>query len=263
MVKVINRQDINLVYPINMIKLRMRFYEELNDFLPLEKKKVAFEHAVTEKSSIKDVIESLGVPHTEVDLILVNQQSVNFNYQIQEGDNVSVYPVFESFNISNVTRLRPKPLRVMRFILDVHLGKLAKYLRLLGFDVAYDNQLLDEVIVSRSNEENRIVLTRDVGLLKHKKITRGYWVRQTNSGYQVKEVLNRFDLYQLSKPFSRCIECNGLLETVNKDEVAQSLPPLTIKYYVNFVRCKQCKRIYWEGTHYLRLSKRIKEFLSP
>jgi len=117
----------------------IRFYEELNDFLPLERRKVDFSHEFQRRASIKDLIEALGVPHTEVDLILVNGASVDFSYIVRDGDRISVYPMFEAFDIQTVSRVRPQPLRVIRFVLDVHLGKLARYLRLLGFDTLYRN----------------------------------------------------------------------------------------------------------------------------
>jgi uncharacterized protein len=245
-----------------MTNLSLRFYEELNDFLPPNKRKVCFMHSAPSDASIKDIIESLGVPHTEIDLILVNNKSVDFSYQVCEGDYISVYPVFESIDISEMIHLRPEPLRKMLFILDVHLGKLARYLRLLGFDVVYANNFSDETLANRSQTENRIVLTRDVGLLKNKKISRGYWIRQTNPDKQVAEVLQRFDLTQQIKPFSRCLECNGLLEDVKKNDIVKNLPPLTRNYYSKFMQCNQCKRIYWEGTHYQRLKKWVNKFIS-
>ncbi|EEZ93519.1 Uncharacterized conserved protein [Legionella oakridgensis] len=177
-----------------MITIQLRFYEELNDFLPMERRQKRFSHTLKQQTSIKDVIESLGVPHTEIDLILVNGNSVAFNYLIQDQDNISVYPMFESLDIKEPTRLRPKPLRATRFILDVHLGKLAKYLRLLGFDTVYETNLSDEAIVKRCQKEPRIVLTRDIGLLKNKCITHAHWMRQIELNQQVKEVIRRFDL---------------------------------------------------------------------
>lgn len=236
-----------------MNKVQFRFYEELNDFLPLEKQKICFTYSVSPKAAIKDVIESLGVPHTEIDLILVNGKSVDFSYQLQEEDYVSVYPVFEALDINQIVRLRPAPLRKIQFILDAHLGKLAKYLRLLGFNVEYDNNFSDETIATRSQNEKRIVLTRDVGLLKHKKISHGYWVRHTDPDKQVDEILKRFDLYKQCHPFTRCIACNGILEEVEKNQITENLPPLTQKYFNKFLRCHLCKKIYWEGTHYQKL----------
>lgn len=242
------------------INIHLRFYEELNDFLPLEKRKVCFIHSVLSKTAIKDVIESLGIPHTEVDLILVNGKSVSFTYQVNNDDNISVYPVFEALDISEIVHLRPQPLRESRFIIDVHLGKLAKYLRLLGFDVEYDNHFSDETIIFRSQNEKRIALTRDVGLLKNKKITHGYWIRHTDPEKQVDEVLKRFDLTQQCQPFTRCIECNGLLEIVDKDKIIKHLQLKTQKYYDDFMQCHLCKKIYWKGTHYQHLTDLVHKF---
>ncbi len=198
--------------------INIRFYEELNDFLPKDKKKVTFEHTFSGKMTVKDIIESLNVPHTEIDLILLNGKSVDFNARPESGDRISVYPVFESLDISNVTRLRPEPLRNPRFILDVHLGKLAKYLRMLGFDSLYQNDFEDDEIIEISIKEKRIILTRDLGILKNNKVTHGYWIRSQKPKVQMNEVLNRFDLSNQIEPLNRCIECNGKIAEVDKGQ---------------------------------------------
>lgn len=227
-----------------------RFYEELNDFLPSDKKKVAFVHSFVGTPSIKDVIEAIGVPHVEVDLILVNGESVDFKYILKNNDIVSVYPVFETLDISNVTHLREQPLREIKFILDVHLGKLAKYLRMLGFDTFYSNDNEDKEIIRISLEEHRIILTRDIGLLKVKTVTHGYFIRDQKPIGQLAEVLKHFDMYQAIDPFNRCIKCNGKLTMVEKEKIIQELEPLTRNYYNKFFRCTNCQSIFWEGSHF-------------
>jgi hypothetical protein len=182
-----------------------RFYEELNDFLSKDKKKVTFSYQFKGNPGIKDTIEAIGIPHTEVDLIIVNGVSVDFNYRVKNNDQVSVYPVFESIDISPIVRLREKPLRKTCFILDVHLGKLVKTLRLLGFDALYRNDYADEEIMQIALQEHRIILTRDRNLLKRKAITHGYWIRSTSAEKQLDEVIRRFDLYSHIKPFTRCL----------------------------------------------------------
>lgn len=239
----------------------IRFYQELNDFLPARKRHRQFAHSVKGNPSVKELIEGLGVPHTEIDLILVNGRSVPFSYQVQAGDRISVYPVFESLDISEIVRLRPAPLRTPRFILDVHLGKLARLLRLLGFDAFYDRFYSDDEIVQIAHREKRILLTRDIGLLKHKILTHGYWLRNTDPKKQIKEVLKRFDLLKKIKPFTRCLECNGKLEPVAKEKVLAQLPPKTKIYYETFLECPLCGRIYWEGSHYEKMQKTVQEIL--
>jgi uncharacterized protein len=189
----------------------IRFYAELNDFLPAERKNRASTYAFGVSGSVKDAIEALGVPHTEVDLILANGQSVDFSYLIQNGDKISVYPIFESIDISPLERLRPTPLREVRFVLDTHLGKLAAYLRMLGLDAAYHTDYTDEKLATISLDEKRILLTRDRGLLKRNIIIRGYFVRATSPREQLIEVLRRFDLFRSISPFERCMHCNTLL----------------------------------------------------
>ena len=236
-----------------------RFYEELNDFLPLDRRKIRFLYRFDGFPSIKDAVEAIGVPHTEIDLILVNGESVDFAYHLLDGDDVVVYPVFESLDIGTVTLLRPEPLREPRFILDVHLGKLARYLRMLGFDTLYDNGWDDHEIVRIALEQHRIILTCDVGLLKHGDVTHGYWVRSRNSREQLREVIARFDLVKGIHPFRRCLVCNGEVWPVSQEEVAGELSPRTLKYYSEFHRCTSCGRIYWKGSHWESMRKLIAE----
>lgn len=232
-----------------MKSITIRFYEELNDFLPKEKRKVRFEQKFFGRESVKDLIEAIGVPHTEVDLILVNGKSVNFNYILQDKDDVSVYPVFESFDIKDIQHLRPKPLREPKFVLDVHLGKLARYMRMLGLDTFYKNDLQDEEIVHISLTENRTILTRDVGLLKRGNVTHGYYVRNAEIKKQLDEIVNRFQLENEIKEFTRCIECNSLLKSIEKEKIVDQLPPKVRKYYNEFFICPNCSKIYWNGSH--------------
>jgi uncharacterized protein with PIN domain len=239
-----------------------RFYEELNDFLPSARKKLSFSTSFTGNPSVKDVIESLGVPHPEIDLILVNGQSVNFNYKLMNEDQVSVYPVFESFDISGASHLRAKPLRETKFICDVHLGRLAKYLRLTGFDTNYSKDYGDIQIIGISVNEKRIILTRDRGLLKNRQVTHGYWIRSAYPREQFVEVVEKFDLRKNFKPFSRCLECNGILVDVSKDDVISQLLPKTRQYSRAFKKCPVCERIFWEGSHYEKMKNYIEKILN-
>jgi hypothetical protein len=234
-----------------------RFYEELNEFLSPRRRKVSFDYSFKGNPSVKDAIEALGVPHVEVDMILVNGNSIDFSYRINDGDQVSVYPVFESLNVSNVQRLRPQPLREPKFILDVHLGRLSKYMRLCGFDSLFERDLNDREIVSISVSERRIILTRDRDLLKARLVTHGYWIRSKGSEEQLKEVLRRFDLNNDLRIFTRCLECNGMMRDVPKEEIIDQLMPKTRDYYSDFKKCGGCGKIYWEGSHYERMKKFI------
>jgi uncharacterized protein with PIN domain len=192
-----------------------------------------------------------------VDLILINGSAATFDTQLDDGDRVSVYPVFESLDIGPVAHLRPRPLRSPRFILDVHLGRLAAFLRLLGFDADYANSFDDVTLTRRAVEEGRILLTRDRGLLKRSAITRGYCVRSTDPREQVVEILRRFDLAGTIRPFSRCLACNGVLQRVTKDDVVESVPPRVGESHEVFTRCARCGRVYWRGSHYERLERLV------
>ena len=239
-----------------------RFYAELNDHLPLPQQYKTLEKTFFTSSTVKDMIESFGVPHTEVDLIVANGRSADFSYLVQNGDRIAVYPTFESFDIGSEQRLRPQPLRNPKFMLDVHLGKLAAYLRMLGFDTEYGRSLTDAQLAEVSARNHRILLTRDRGLLKHSAVTHGYWIRETNSRRQIEEVMHRFDLARSVRPFTRCMACNGVLEPASKNEVRNSVPGHSVQRYDEFHRCTQCGRIYWKGSHYERMRRWVKELAS-
>jgi uncharacterized protein with PIN domain len=160
-------------------------------------------------------------------------------------------------DISGVSPLRNKPLRITKFVADVHLGRLAKYLRMCGFDTYFDTDLSDNQIIGISLKERRIILTRDRELLKNKLVTHGYWIRSMKPEKQLKEVLQKFDLKSKLNPFVRCLECNGMIEDVNKKDIKERLLQKTKDFYTEFRRCKICGNIYWEGSHYERMKKFI------
>ena len=240
-----------------MITVSLRFYEELNDFLPLERQKIRFQIKLNHPTSIKDLIESCGVPHPEVDLILINGESVDFGSRISDGDDISVYPVFESFDISGVTRLQERPLRRLRFIADANLGKLVRKMRLLGFDVAFDKRTTKDDIIETMINDNRVILCIDRRLLMRKQVQRGYCIRSDDSNLQTLEVIRRFDLLDFINPFTRCVYCNALVNPVDKAEVLKYLDPKTKEFYDEFTQCPQCKKIYWDGSHTERLQSFI------
>jgi uncharacterized protein len=243
-----------------MAEARIRFYAELNDFLPAELRQREISHRFLDGAAVKDRIESFGVPHTEIDLILVNGEPVDFTYRIQDGDRVSVYPVFEAFDIAGLTRLRPEPLREPRFVLDTHLGKLAAYLRMVGFDTLYGNRTTDEHLAAISRDHRRILLTRDVGLLKRSAVTHGCFVRETDSRRQLAGIVRRFDLARLMRPFSRCMRCNGVLQTRALEDVRGLIPPGAAQLHDQFRQCPDCGRVYWQGGHYRRMRQWVETF---
>jgi len=245
-----------------MKKVFFRFYEELNDFLPSERQKVQFSYEYILDTSVKDCIESLGVPHSEIDLILVNGQPVDFNYLMHEGDTVSVYPEFESFDITADTKVRDSSLREPKFVVDIQLGKLAKYLRMFGFDTLYNNRLTNYDIIKLSLEQKRAILTKSINLLKRKEIVRGYWLRSYYPQEQISEVLKRFDLKNKIKEFTRCIICNSELHLIEKSEIIDTLPLKVIEQQNIFLFCPDCKKAYWKGTHYNKMSFLINTILS-
>lgn len=227
-----------------MPQVFFRFYGNLNDFLIPARKQLTFAHQIKHRASIKDAIEGLGVPHPEIDLILVNGSSVDFAYLLQEGDFIYVYPHGTSSSLEVVSYVRPKPLVVHRFVLDVHLGKLANYLRLLGLDTLYQNDYDDATLAEISSQQQRILLTQDIGLLKRSIVIYGYSVRSSDPKQQVREVLKRFGLYAVIAPYKRCPRCNGLLQAVIKQAVAHRLPHFTRLSYDEFFECQDCSQLY-------------------
>lgn len=245
-----------------MPEVNFRFLAELNDFLPRHQRQVYFTHYFKERPSIKDTIEALGVPHPEVEAISVNGNWVDFSYIIQDKDQISVYPVSCAANIAQKVELRSPLPQVKRFVIDIHLGKLATSLRMLGFDTLYRNDYEDEVLADISSREGRILLTRDRGLLMRGIVTYGYYVRHTNPQQQLTEVWQRFTLKEGVAPLQRCLRCNGLLVPVAKERIFDQLPPQVRQQVNEFHHCQQCKQIYWQGTHYDRMQKFIAEVMN-
>jgi uncharacterized protein with PIN domain len=238
-------------------QINIRFYRELNDFLPADQHNADVSYELKAPRSIKDFIESIGVPHTEIDLIIINGKSVDFNYLLQHGDHIHVHPVNASLALSPLKHCQPAALPYHRFVLDVHLGRLAAYLRMSGFDTLYRNDYDDPTLATISANENRILLTCDRLLLMRKQVTYGYFVRARQPHQQLLEVLSRFDLHDKLKPFSRCMHCNGKTRVVSKKEIQEQLLTDTKKYYSEFFQCETCNKIYWKGSHYQKMKAMI------
>lgn len=245
-----------------MAQAIFEFLAELNHFLPPHKRGVNFIHHFKERPSVKDSIESLGVPHTEVNSIVVNKEAVDFSYIVKDGDRITIYPISISPEITPIVSLQPPPPEVFRFILDVHLGKLASSLRMLGFDTLYRNDYEDAEIAEISATEARIALTRDRGVLMRSIVTYGYYVRETNPDRQIIEVLRRFNLFDAIEPFRRCIRCNGEIKYVDKELILDLLPHQTREEIDRFHRCTSCGQVYWQGSHYERMEQLIEEVIS-
>jgi uncharacterized protein len=239
-----------------MTEVTVRAYGALNDFLPPHRRQVSWQHPVDGRPSVKDVVERIGIPHPEIDLLLVNGASVAFDHIIRGGDRIVVFPRFVTLDITTLTRVRPRPLEAIRFVADVHLGKLARRLRLAGIDTAYREDADDAALAELAHREERILLTRDQGLLKRRVVTHGYFIRAINPHGQFVEVLRRFGALDW-QPFSRCLRCNHVLERVPKSAVDAALQPRTREHYDQFERCSGCGRVYWRGSHWRRLRHAI------
>lgn len=240
----------------------IRFYGELNDFLGSQSRQRDQDCYFYGIRSVKDLIESFSVPHVEVDLILVNGEPVGFERIVGDGDRVSVYPAFVYIEIDEVSRIQRSEQGGSRFVLDVHLGTLARYLRLLGFDADYDSQRDDPEIARIAYEEERILLTRDRRLLMRSSVERGRIIRNKYPLLQAAEVLERFGLCREIRPFTRCIQCNGNIEPVpfgsqEYKELQEHVPPGVKSWCSEYQRCRRCGKIYWRGSHYDNMEKLI------
>jgi len=230
---------------------QFRFHAELNDLLPRSRREASISLAFNPGQSLKHLVESLGVPHTEIQNARVNGVPVELSYRVQDGDRVEVFPA--------------GPIRLdgeRRFILDNHLGRLAAYLRMLGFDCLYRNDYQDDELAAASSVQGRILLTRDKHLLMRTQVQFGYWVRSKVPRRQLEEVVRRFDLAPAVRPFQRCVRCNGLLQPVSKAEILHRLEPLTRQYYDEFRRCPDCGQIYWKGSHFARMQRLVEQVIA-
>ena len=249
-----------------MYTVTLLFHDDLNFFLPSRPRDTAFTVTFKGKRSVKDLIESLGVPHVEADIIIVREKPAGFTYMVMDGDHIEIYPYDHTQPVPEAVRLIPPPYSDPRFICDVHLRKLARSLRLLGFDVRFDESLDDAAISLIALSENRIILTRDRRLLMRKVVTLGYTVRSTDPDEQIIEILRRFHLLDRCSSFTRCIECNGNIEWLDLSDESNSsdisrIPPGVIIWCDEYYRCAVCRRIYWKGSHYDRLIRKTETIL--
>jgi uncharacterized protein len=240
-----------------MVMATFRFYEELNDFLPRARRGRPFASPCARAATTKHMIEALGVPHTEVALVLVNGAPGSFDQLIEEGDRIAAYP-----GRAGRRALPPKASHGTapagpRFVADAHLGGLARLLRMAGFDTLYDNYFSDEAIEAIAAREGRVVLTRDRELLKRRTISQGCYLHAIKPEQQLRELVDRLGLAPGSAPFSLCLHCNAPLRAVDRSDVLDKLPPAVRCAHDQFTTCDQCGRVYWKGSHW----KRMKELL--
>jgi len=252
-----------------------RFYGDLNDFLSPGYRQRSLPFKFDVAPAVKDTIESFGVPHVEVRIILINQQTAGFDYIIQPGDYISVFPEFGNYVNDNLFERSGiilvngymdthSGLNQPCFIADGHLGKLVKYLRMLGVDVRYHKQATDEWLIRQALTYNRILLTRDFGLLRDRRLKMGHYVRYVNWPQQVIEIVHRFRLMPLAayQYFSRCLKCNVQLKSISKEQVKPYVPQKVWHQFEIFYTCCVCGRFYWPGGHYRRMRKRLNELLA-
>jgi uncharacterized protein with PIN domain len=236
-----------------MVCATFRFYGELNDFLPRERKGRDITAPCARMATTKHMIEALGVPHTEVELVLVNGENAGLDLLLEEGDRVAVYPHFTRFDVSDLRRAPLLPPGRIRFVADAHLGGLARLLRMAGFDTIYDNSLSGDQVEALAADQERVVLTRDRELLKRRGIDQGCYVRAQRPEAQLRDLFEHLGLAERARPFTRCLHDNAPLRSVAKGEVLDRLPPQVAATQDEFNTCDLCGRVYWKGSHWQRM----------
>jgi hypothetical protein len=249
----VNESKLKLRWTFGGTAAFFRFYGELSDFLPPARRGRMLLHRFDVSPSVKAAIEGFGVPHPEVGLIVANREAVDFSYAVGSGDFIGVYPAFHSIDVSSLVALRPPLEGTPRFVLDVHLGRLAAYLRLMGFDSLYRNHAPDDELAREAGSGGRVLLTRDRGLLKRNEVFYGYWLRATEPRRQLLDVVRRYDLIGHADLFTRCLVCNTVLDIVDKGAVAAAMPERAREQFDELRRCPGCARVYWKGSHYRRM----------
>ncbi|MDH3973635.1 MAG: Mut7-C ubiquitin/RNAse domain-containing protein [Deltaproteobacteria bacterium] len=249
----------NLFVSIMARLSEFEFFSSLRYFLPEEFKNGTLEYPFNGSPSVKDAIEALGAPHTEVAFIICNGRPVDFTFQLKGGENIAVYPYHHRRGKTEKPISPLMPPKRPSFIADVHLGRLARFMRVAGFDTLYEKEDPgDETIAAVASKESRIVLTRDVGLLKRSVVHYGYILRSSSSRLQFSEVVERYSLKPIFRPFGRCVHCNGLIGKIKKKEIESSLPEGIRRDFDKFFICSECSHVYWEGSHYKRISDMLK-----
>ncbi|NBD09866.1 MULTISPECIES: Mut7-C RNAse domain-containing protein [Corallococcus] len=239
-------------------QLTVRFHGALNDFLAPERRGQVLTQVLQGSPSVKDLIESLGPPHPEVDVVLVDGEPVGFGHRVEADTRVDVYPV--TVRVSRVaaeSRVGPPLPAMPRFVLDVGLGRLSGFLRMLGFDTLWRNDFADDFLARLSRDESRVLLTRDLGLLKRSEVVHGYFPRATDPAHQLVEVVRRYGLTSRMKPFSRCLACNAPLSPATPEEVRGRIPEGVAERQSHFRQCPGCQRVFWPGTHHERMQNLV------
>jgi len=248
-----------------MARVTIYFRGDLKELLPTGKKGENHPLTISGKRSAKDLIESFGIPHTEVGHVLTNEKAVDLSYILRDGDRLEVHPAAVRMYNSPAFPVESGTGEV-RLLCDEHLRKLCRRLRLLGFDAAIDKKWDDPQLADISEKEGRVLLSRDRGLLKRKKVTRGLLIRSTNSEEQVREVLDRLCLRNRCRPFSRCLLCAGLLRKTEPggedfEKIKRQIPEKVLAWCREYNFCLICGQVYWKGSHYKKLAKKVKAYL--
>ena len=238
-----------------------RFHGSLNDFLPADRRGRPLVRAFEGSPGVKDLVQALGVPHPEVDFIVANGRPVDLGYRLRPDDRIDIFGFDRPLELAGLRGLIPVPPEPPRFVVDGHLGRLTRYLRMLGFDTRYDNRAADAELARLSADEDRILLTRDRGLLKRSIVRHGHLVREDDPRHPLAEVVARYGLSRTADPFTRCVRCNGVIRPVDRADVAGLLAgqPRTLRYFDTFGRCADCGSLYWPGSHFDRMSRLINE----
>lgn len=239
------------------VRAKLRCYAELNDFIPPQWRQRSFPVGFVAPAPLRHIAEGIGIPHTEIALALRNGEPVDLDCPVSDGDRLALYPLFASVAVDSASPIQLRPAGTPHFIADAHLGKLAGYLRLLGFDTLYTNDLGDQALAAIAAAEQRVLLSRDRNLLMHKAVRFGAFLHTTNAWTGVEYLERRYQLCSHAAPFSRCMKCNGLLEMVDKSTVMDQVPLAVERFQDAFWRCQGCGQVYWRGSHWQAMQQRV------
>jgi uncharacterized protein len=239
------------------MKIILKFEPEFDFFLAKIHRAGPVDYCLNRQASVKDIIESFGIPHTEVGKITFDDQEIDFSTLPRVSGVIQVFGIDPPFSVLSPSLLRPVPLNYIEFVADVNVIRLGRLMILLGLDVCYSSTYSDSDIADIAQTQGRIVLTRDTGLLKRKKIVFARRVKANLPDDQLIEIIDFFGLEPLISLFSRCTHCNVQLMPVEKQTVLHLLEPKTKRYFDTFLQCPRCKKVFWKGSHCDKIQQKI------
>ncbi len=235
---------------------------DLVDLLPKNRRHRTIRLILDRRASIKDIIESQTIPHTEIGRMEMEGRQLSFRHIGENGERIHLHPFSRHTPLTTATVLRPEPLENIAFMCDSTVSRLGRHMRMAGLDTANAPEASLVEVGSQASAAGRILVSRNRDLLKCRTVNFGQLIRSVHHRLQLREVFVRFRPENLIAPFSRCLVCNSTLVAVDKEEILHLLEPLTRKYYHSFKKCSACNKIYWHGSHIVRMEQLLRSTLA-